>query len=319
MELSTIFGKSLALMANVLISGGSGLVGTALSKLLLTRGYQVTVLSRGKPQMGIPGLDFAFWDPGSGDIDKKAISKADFIIHLAGAGVAEKRWTSKRKMEILHSRTDSSALLAKALGEIPNKVRAVISASAIGWYGPDPAPAGAFVESDPPDSSYLGETCRLWESSIARVADKCRLVILRTGIVLSNNGGALAEFKKPLQFGIATILGNGRQVVSWIHLDDLCRIFLQALENEQMKGVYNAVAPLPVTNRELIMTLAGAVRGRRFLSFRVPAWLLKLMMGEMSVEVLKSTRVSAEKITSTGFIFSYPDIGAACRQLAGNS
>ena len=194
-------------------------------------------------------------------IDKDAISAADFIVHLAGAGIADKRWTKKRKKEIRDSRVKSSELIVKSLQEIPNNVKAVISASAIGWYGADPVIPNPkpFREDDPPDAGFLGETCKQWEASIEPVTNLGkRIVKLRTAIVLSNKGGALKEFKKPLRFGVAPFLGNGRQVMSWIHIDDLVRLYITAIEDEKLSGVYNAVAPNPVSNKTFTLKLAAA-------------------------------------------------------------
>ena len=300
-------------MPTILITGGSGLIGTALSQLLSDKGYRVIILSRKADRAG-----FAQWDPYKEIIDAKAFQEADFIIHLAGAGVADKRWTAARKKEIIDSRTRSSALLVKALQEIPNKVQAVVSSSAIGWYGPDPSIPNPhpFEENDPPDADFLGETCRLWEESIAPVAAMGkRLIIIRTGIVLSRKGGALAEFKKPVRLGVAAILGSGRQMVSWIHIEDLCRLFLQAIEQKEWSGIYNGVGPGPVDNRTLTLELARRLKGRYFVPIYVPAFLLKILLGEMSIEVLKSTTVSAKKNREAGFQFIYPSIGPALENL----
>jgi hypothetical protein len=218
----------------------------------------------------------------------------------------------------VESRTRTSALLVKALQEIPNKVQAVVSSSAIGWYGPDPSIPNPrpFEETDPPDTDFLGETCRLWENAIAPVtAMGKRLVIIRTGIVLSRKGGALTEFKKPVRLGVAAILGSGRQVVSWIHVDDLCRLFLQAVEQNEWSGVYNGVAPQPVDNRTLTLELARRLKGRYFVPVYMPTFLLKILLGEMSIEVLKSTTVSAKKTGEAGFQFIYPSIGPALDDL----
>ena len=302
-------------MSTILITGGTGLIGSALSRMLVARGHRVIILSRG----GV-GADVAHWDPYKEVIDPEAIRSADFIVHLAGAGVADKRWTDRRKKEIVESRTRSSALLVKALKEIPNKVQAVISASGIGWYGPDPAIPNPrpFVETDPVDDDFLGETCRLWEESIAPVtALGRRLVILRTGLVLSNEGGALPEFSKPVKLGAAAILGSGRQVMSWIHIEDHCRLFLHAIEDGSWSGVYNAAAPQPVNNRTLTLELARRIKGRYFVPVYVPSLLLKIVVGELSIEVLKSTTVSIEKIHKGGFQFLYPSIQSALDNLTG--
>jgi uncharacterized protein len=222
-------------MATICITGGTGLVGKHLTKILVAKGHRVIVLSRKKNPAG-NNVSYAVWNLQTGEIDRDAIANSDYIIHLAGAGVAEKRWSKRRKEEIVNSRTQSSALLVKALQETPNKIKAVISASAIGWYGPDAsAESKSFIETDVVYNDFLGQTCLAWEQSIDPVTQLgIRLVKFRIGIVLSNDGGALREFKKPLHFGLAAILGPGTQIVSWVHIDDLCRMFLFATEQETM-------------------------------------------------------------------------------------
>ena len=306
-------------MSIILITGGTGMVGTALTKMLVNKGHQVIILSRSPKISEDKSITYANWDVTNNKIDEKSIAEADYVIHLAGAGVADKRWTTARKTELVESRTLSSALLVKALATIPNKVKAVISASAIGWYGGDELLKGNnkyFIEEMLPDRHFLGETCRLWEDSI-RPVEKLgiRLVKLRLGIVLSNEGGAFVEFKKPVKFGLAAILGSGKQIISWIHIEDVCRMFVFAIENEQMQGAYNAVAPMPITNQLLTLALAKKMKGKFFVSMNIPAFILKLMLGEMSIEVLKSTKVSSEKIRNAGFTFLYPSITAALAHL----
>lgn len=302
-------------MKTVLITGGSGLVGTALRHALLTKGYKVIILTRnaaGKKSTDV--LSYAEWNVEEQQIDKSAIAGADYIIHLAGAGVADKRWKKKRKKEIVNSRIDSSKLIVDNLRLVPNKVKAIISASAIGWYGADPAIPNPhpFIESDPADNEFLGDTCKKWEASIDAVEQiGKRLVKLRTGIVLSNKGGALKEFKKPLGFGMAAILGNGKQVISWIHIDDLVEMYIAAIENETIRGVYNAVAPNPVSNKEFILHLAR--KNKFFIPIHVPSFLLKIVLGEMSIEVLKSATVSCNKIQAVGFVFHHPTLQVALK------
>jgi uncharacterized protein (TIGR01777 family) len=304
-------------MQTVLITGGTGLVGKALTKQLLEKGYQVIILTRSIPEKGNSAVQYALWDVPNKTIDANAIKAADFIVHLAGAGVVDKKWTASYKKEILDSRTKSSALLISAMQQHSNNVKAVVSSSAIGWYGADNGNK-PFTETDIHAPGFLGETCKLWEQSIEPVqALGKRLVKLRTGIVLSNDGGALAEFKKPLQFGIAGILGSGKQMISWIHIDDLCRMFITAIENEELNGSYNAVAPHPVNNETLTLTLAKLMKGRFFIPIPVPKFVLKIMLGERSMEVLKSTTVSSKKIEQTGFSFSYPFIDEALKDLCG--
>jgi len=264
------------------------------------------------------GLQYALWNVKEKKIDLAAVQKADHIIHLAGAGVVDKRWSTAYKKEIQDSRTQSSALIVDTLKQHVNKVQTIVSASAIGWYGADTAATieTGFIETSPADGQFLGETCRLWEESVdAATSLGIRVVKLRTGIVLSNDGGALVEFKKPLRAGLATILGSGKQMVSWIHIDDLCRMYIDAIQNPALQGAYNAVAPKPVTNKTLTLDLARIVRNKFFIPVYVPSFVLKIMLGESSIEVLKSCTVSCEKIKQTGFTFLYPDIEPALVQL----
>ena len=208
--------------------------------------------------------------------------------------------------------------IVKALEEVPNKVKAVVSASAIGWYGPDPQIPNPhpFMEDDPSDNGFLGSTCKEWEESLNPISSTGRrLIKLRTGIVLSNEGGALEEFEKPLKFGVAAILGAGRQRISWIHIDDLVRLYINAIESDDMRGVFNAVAPKPVSNKEFTLHLANAKRGKFFIPVHVPAFVLKIKLGELSIEVLKSATVSCDKIHYSGFTFLYPSIDAAFQNL----
>lgn len=306
-------------METVLITGGTGLIGQALTQLLTDHGYQVIILSR-QPHTEKNTennlVTYAGWDIRRQTVDKDALAAADHIVHLAGANVGAGRWTAAYKKEILESRTLSSQLLFNALQQHPNKVKKFISASATGYYGNYDSNKSAFTEASPAAEDFLGTTCQAWESGVLQVESLGKqVVIFRTGIVLSRKGGALKEFYKPLQFGFATILGNGEQWISWIHLQDLVRLYFNAIVNPQLQGIFNAVAPQPVHHKELILTMARAAKGKSFIPAYVPAFALKLTLGEMSVEVLKSVRVSSQKIQDTGFVFSYPDIQAAMEQL----
>jgi uncharacterized protein (TIGR01777 family) len=287
-------------MQTILITGGTGMVGQSLTNLLLNKGYQVIVLTRQQKQSSRVNFSFAQWDLNKAWIDPAAIAAADYIIHLAGEGVADKRWTAKRKKAILDSRVQSSALLVKAIKENPNKVKAIVAASAIGWYGPDNEKSllTGFVETDPVDPSFLGDTCKKWEESMHPVKDLgIRLVTIRIGIVFNKMGGALAEFMKPAKLGAAAILGDGKQIVSWIHQQDLNRLMLFALEQEQV-------------------TKAIAQRYHTWaIPFHVPSFILKIMLGEMSVEVLKSANVSASKILAAGFSFDFASMDEALDDL----
>ena len=304
-------------MANHLITGGTGLVGKALTAELLRNGERVTILTRNPSASPSDdsNLSFAYWDPYQQKIDEQAIRDADHIIHLAGANVAEGRWTPRRKKEIIDSRVRSGRFLTDCLKKIPNRVRSLVGASAQGWYGPDPSIPNPtpFREEDPAYPDFLGETCRMWEESLSAIpALGIRLVQLRIGIVLSINGGALAEFRKPVRFGITPVLGSGNQVVSWIHIDDLVSMIRWSTQEKNVSGIYNASAPHPVSNKELMRCLAKTA-GVPFLPIPVPAFALKWILGEMSIEVLKSTTMSSEKIRQSGFSFQYPEI---CQALA---
>lgn len=310
-------------MPVVLISGGSGLIGSKLTSYLIESNYEVIILSRDKNKLSAnPKITYSFWDVKKQIIEAEVVKKADHIIHLAGAGVMDKKWTAAYKKEIVNSRTKSSELLIKALKENTCCVQSFVAASAIGWYGADAYPLlhnDGFIETDPADKDFLGETCALWETSVDPVKEMgIRLVKLRTGIVLSNDGGAFKEFKMPLRFGIAAILGNGKQMISWIHIEDMCHMYMEAMENKKVNGVYNAVAPSPVSNKKLIIETAEKLGNKFYIPVHIPTIFLQLFMGKRSVEILKSATVSNKKIKSTGFTFLYPTLEAALNELASH-
>mgnify|MGYP003513178305 FL=1 len=309
-------------MATVLITGGTGLVGNRLTDLLIEKGYHVIVFTRNKKlrnNNSTSNLSYATWNPAKANIDIAAVQEADYIINLAGAGIADKRWTAKRKAIIAESRIKSGELIVNTLKENANKVKAVINASAMGWYGDDSLlkkEIHAFTENMPAAPGFLGETCKAWEESIEPVtAIEKRLVKIRTGLVLSTKGGALREFARPVRFGIAGILGSGNQMQSWIHIDDLCRIYIHAIENEQLHGAYNAVAPNPVDNKTLVVELAKKMKGSFYITVFVPSFILKWMLGEMSTELLKGITLDADKIRATGFQFLFPSVEASLNEL----
>jgi hypothetical protein len=298
------------------------MVGMALTETLVGAGYRVIILSRdpvsAEKKFGHnERVRFAEWDIEKQTIDANAIAETDALVHLAGAGVVEKPWTTAYKKLIRDSRVESSRLLVDAISRYGSKLTTVVSASAIGWYGADSQDnTKLFTEEMPFAPGFLGETCRDWENSIKPVTEfGKRLVICRIGIVLSNSGGALPEFKKPLAFRVAGVLGSGKQMVSWIHIKDLCAMFRYAIEHQNVQGIYNAAAPNPVSNKELTLALAKRMYGNGFLTMPVPSFMLRLMMGERSVEVLKSTSVSAGKILQTGFSFEFPHIEKAIANL----
>ncbi|MFC4263451.1 TIGR01777 family oxidoreductase [Ferruginibacter yonginensis] len=300
-------------MRTILVTGGTGLVGTALIKHLTEKHYKVIILTRSlKDKVATANVSYALWDVNNNSIDENAVTNADAIFHLAGAGVMDKKWTPEYKKVIEESRTKSSALLVNTLKRINHHVKVIVSSSAIGWYGPDIKPHHFFTEDEPADAAYLGKVCDAWEKSIGEASTLgIRVCKLRTGIVLSKKGGAYAEFRMPLKFGVASILGDGKQMVSWIHIDDLCKQFIFALENDHMEGSYNAVAPKPVNNKTLTLAIAKKVKGSFYIPLHVPTFVLKLMLGQRSIEILKSATVSAQKIQQQGYTFLYNDINTA--------
>jgi len=316
-------------MKTILITGGTGLVGTRLTELLLEREYNVVLVSRNcalqnnaifqELQKQYPGqLSCSNWNPELRQIDAEAIKQADAIINLAGENIAEKRWTEKRKKELMESRVFSGETICQALRDIPNHVEVVVSASAIGWYGedndrPDLTP---FKEDAQSANDFIAQVCFNWEKSVQPVKELGkRLVILRTGIVLSNHGGFLPKIQKSLNFRIASILGNGHQILSWIHIDDLCDMYISAIEMEELTGVYNAVVPFSITYQRFIKTLAEKQYKQSYLQFPIPKTVLQMTLGDMSKELIKSCLVSSKKILDTGFSFQYPRIKDAINDL----
>ena len=310
-------------MPITIITGGTGTIGKSLTKHLIELGHHLLIFTRNvESKTATKHIDYKEWDPFRGIIDEGSISQADYIINLAGAGVMDSSWTADYKKLILESRTKSGLLLSETISRVPNKIKAVISASAIGWYGEDRINlqhSYGFIETDPPAKNFLGETCLLWEESVDGILkNNIRLVKLRFGIVLSNDGGAYPEFVKSIKFGVASILGNGKQIVSWIHVEDLCRMISFSLENESVSGAYNAVGPEPIRNKELAIQIAQTMKGKFFVTLHVAKAILKLMLGERSIEILKSTKVSCRKIKSAGFTFLYPNINLAVEELVGS-
>lgn len=296
---------------NILITGASGLVGTRLTELLLQKGYSVAHLSRSKKSGPVATY---VWDVEKKRIDPDAIQNADAIIHLAGAGVADKRWTNKRKDEIVNSRTKSADLLIDALSKNPHHITSFISASGIAYYGIEDTEE-VLTEESPRGTDFLANVTREWEARADKfVALSIRVVKLRIGIVLSEKGGALKSLALPVRFGVGAPLASGKQYVSWLHLDDLCLMFIKALEDDTMQGVYNAVGMNPVTNREMTKEIAKVLHRPLWIP-SVPAFALKLALGEMADVVIHGNKISSEKIRRAGFIFQYPDLHEALKDL----
>ncbi|PSL04371.1 TIGR01777 family oxidoreductase [Cecembia rubra] len=295
-------------MKNILITGGSGLLGKKITQLLERKGYTVAWLSRSPKQNSQKSF---LWDVSKQEIDPEAILWADAVIHLAGEGVADKRWTAARKKAILESRTQSTSLLFQAMEKSEKKPAAFVSASAIGFYGFNTGDE-TLDENCPAGTDFLAHVVLAWENEVKMVEKLgIRTVLLRIGIVLDNKGGALVEMLKP---PVAAPLGNGNQWMSWIAIDDLARIFLFSLENEQVKGIYNAVGPKPATNTELTQKAAKKV-GKPFVGIGVPGFALKLVLGEMAQMVLGGNKVSSQKIREAGFEFRYPSLDEALEKI----
>jgi len=299
-------------MQTVLIAGGTGLVGIHLSKLLKSEGYEVIHLSRTRDMNAkFPAYH---WDISKGTIEEEALEKADYIINLAGAGIADARWTDSRKKLIIDSRVDSTLLLRDYIKKGIAKPKAYISASAIGYYGNT---GETLVDEHTPPSpgEFLSDSTVLWEKAVDKVAEtEVRTVAIRIGIVLSTKGGALEKMLISFNFFQGAYFGDGQMWTSWIHIGDLCKAFQLAIENEEMQGVYNAAAPNPARNKELIKGIKEA-KGSPAILLPVPEFGLKLLLGEMSAAVLGSTKVSDEKIRKAGFTFKYPELVPALKDI----
>ena len=295
----------------VLISGGTGLLGNNLTLHLQKKGYEVNYLSRSGGEKN--GIKCYKWDIKKGTIDQEAIANADYIIHLAGAGVADHRWTDEYKKEILESRTKSTALLCKTLKEQEHQVKSFVSASAVGIYG-DRGEELVDEESEVADD-FLAQVCVAWEEEIFKVKELgIRTCAIRIGVVLSEKGGALPQLLTPIKMFVGAPLGPGDQYMPWIHIDDLSEIFIKSIEDETMHGVYNGVAPHPVTNDGLTKAIANKV-SRPVFPINVPGFALKVIAGEFAESLIGGARVSSRKVENAGFEFSYPDIDAALNHL----
>ena len=297
----------------ILIAGGTGLVGTALCEKLSVNGFQVHLLSRNSNTK----YPTTIWDPKKQYYDKETIPEANVIINLAGSGIADKRWTVKRKQEIIDSRIDSNKLIQEIISAQKTPVSLYISASAIGIYG-DRGTELLSENSAPGNKSFLSETVKAWENAINAVASKgMRTIVYRFGMVLSMNGGALVPLVKPLSFGVAPYFGKGQNMVSWIHIDDLCEIILYGIKNEAINGTYNAVSPGTLTNKELVKTIR-LLRSSISILLSVPEFLLRIILGEMADIILDSDNVSAAKLIAAGYKFRFPGIQLALQDIFDN-
>lgn len=290
----------------VVVAGGTGLIGTRLLSMLEEQGYTVRILTR-QPKRP----EQYAWSPSTNTIDEKALVDADYIINLAGAGIAEGRWTDSRKRELIDSRVQSAETIRMALDRMKHRPLAYISASAIGYYGN--TGEQACLETDQPvDDSFMPRCCDAWEAAAIRTGALAkRTAILRIGIVLAKEGGALKEIARPLYAGLGAYFDDGKAWWSWIHRDDMCRMLIWAMKNEAVSGVFNGVAPNAIRNYDLVKATAKAMGRSGAILLPTPAFALRLALGEMSAVVLNSNLVSSEKVQKAGFQFTFDTIDTA--------
>jgi len=299
----------------VLITGAKGLIGVPLTKLLLSQGNAIHILSR-KPTNKNPAVKEFGWDVENGNIDERSMEGVDAIIHLAGENIGAKPWTKKRKHTIISSRTKSLELLCKVIKtRSDSRVKTLISASAVGYYGD--REDEILTENSDPGTGFLADTCVQWEQSADLAAALgLRVVKLRTGVVLAKEGGALPKIAGPVKSGFGTILGSGKQWMPWVHLRDAVHAYAHALSNEQMEGAYNLSSPHPVTNKAFTENLAAIHRKSIWLP-NVPDLALRIALGEMKAIVLSSNRTDSTKLQNTGFNFKYQFLPEALHNLYG--
>lgn len=308
-------------MKTVIITGGTGGIGTALTGLLIKRGYKIIIFTRppDKYKKDTEQVSYAWWDPSEPGFDTQSIAEADAIINLAGAGIANGRWTKERMREIYDSRINSNKTIVTALKEVPNRVRTVVNASAVGYYGKGDG-VHSYTEDDPPGTGFLSHVCEDWEEGIKPVsASGKRCVILRTGMVLDTGSGGYPKMTGTLRYRFGAVAGTGKEIMSWIHIDDLCRLYLYAIENENLSGIFNACAPAPVTGKEFMAEAGRQIAGKGFFILHTPVAMLRFILGKVTDEaILQNARVSSKKILRNGFDFQYPAIREAIANLEKN-
>jgi len=286
----------------VLITGASGLVGRHLAVLLKLNGYRVLTLGR-KPI----GEGSFCWDPENEYIDSEALNQTDYIVHLAGASIGDKSWSAIRKAEILDSRVKSCELLHRKCQENGIQLKSFVSASAVGYYGD----GAAFTEADPAGNGFLASVCEQWEKAADRFqASGIRTVKIRTGIVLSAEGGILPQMIRPVRLGLGTPLGTGNQYIPWIHIQDLCQLYLLAIQDKSWNGAYNAVAPEAMTNRTFTKALAAFFH-KPYWPIPIPGLLIRLVLGERSELLLLGSKVRSTRLAESSYLFKFPDLSSA--------
>ena len=301
-------------MKNVLITGGSGMIGERLTDLLLQRGYHVSHLGRKK---SVGKVTTYLWDIERNYIDPEALRDVDAIVHLAGVNIGEKRWTRKRKKQILDSRIDTARLLYNELKKQKHSVESIICAAGSSYYGLDNGGKLA-KEDDKSGDDFLAVVCQLWERELDKFRELgLRVVKLRAAIVLSPKGGALKKMKRPIELFVGAVLASGSQLMTWIHIDDHCGIIIKSLEDGSMEGAYNSVAPNPVTNEQFTKEMASVLH-RPIVLPHAPAFILRVVFGEMAVLVLYGIRLSPEKIIRAGYTFRFTNLREALENLLVN-
>lgn len=297
----------------ILITGATGLIGKELVDVLLANHHTIHYLTTSKTKVAEePNLKGFYWNPQAGKIEESCLYGVDVIIHLAGANIA-KRWTNTYKQEIIESRTLSSELLFNLLKKTPHQVKQIIAASGTAIY-PESSTQLYDESTTQSEDSFLSNVVKKWEAGVNTFQVLgIKVCKLRTGIVLSNKGGALPEMVKPIAMGFGAAMGSGKQMQSWIHINDLVAMYKFAMEN-QLEGVYNAVSPNPVSNAVLTKTIAKVLKKPLWLP-NVPEFMMKLILGEMSYLLFSSKNLSADKIKSLGFQFQFPEVESALDDL----
>lgn len=299
-------------MAKILITGGSGLLGKVISELLIQDKHQVVWLSREEGDWN--GIKKYKWDINKKYINEKALEGIHAIVHLAGSGIADKRWTDSYKQEIIDSRVKSSELLFETIQKQQISLSTFVGGSAIGYYGANQSKQ-IIIEESAPGNDFLAKSCVLWENSyLPFVNSQTRTVIIRTGVVLSKNGGAYPKMALPFKFGFGAAIASGKQNFPWIHIKDIAGIFVFALFNKQVKGIYNAVGSEFISNKDFSKQLAHSLHKPFFLP-NVPAAVLKLAMGEGAAMVTEGLKISNQKIKQAGYAFAYEHVKSALQDL----
>jgi uncharacterized protein len=305
-------GENNGMNKRILIAGGSGFIGSSLAKELKLKGYEVAILTRNIHS--VKGFEPYYWDIAKGEIQENAFKNVDCIINLAGENISNGRWTESQKIKIEESRVKSAELIFGAVQKLEKKPESYISASATGYYGTFNSDK-IFSETDQAGDDFLAGICQKWEDAASKFQTPgIRTTIFRTGVVFSGQAGAFPQLIQTLKFGFISAIGSGRQYMPWIHIDDLVKMYLFAIENDGLQGIYNAVAPEHISQTELVKKIRH-ISGKRLKTPNIPGFLLKAIFGEMASILLYGSRVSADKILKTGFEFNYPNIDLALKSM----